>query len=286
MIGITPSPSFLKMKEALSQFHPEASTAVHLEPSGDSAVAQFPDHRNTVGFLPLITCPGATYGPGGCTVDCYGRNGRALGRGCVSRLARNTHVLFRLCTRGAVRKLTDEFLRLMDDAHARYERRIARASRREFRHLRRGSLWRWNWNGDLVHAVQAEALVRATRARPHLQTWIYTRSFEFLDFLDPPPENLVVWLSSDRVNRDRVAEVNQAYPWAKVADLATEEKESGVICPKLRYQNGVPVLANEGACSRCRICTQDLTRVTTVIFPVKRYLSRRPPPQDLLTILT
>jgi hypothetical protein len=58
------------------------------------------------------------------------------------------------------------------------------------------------------------------------------------------------------------------------------------VCPKLRYRDGVPIQSAEGACARCRICAQDLERVPIVQFPIKHYLSRRPPPDALLEILS
>lgn len=282
--------SFTRMREALYGLYPEEAKAAHLEASNDRAVAQFPGHMNAVGFLPVVTCPGATFEEGGCATDCYGRNGRSIGRAVKAKLARNTHVLFRLCARRAVRKLTEEFLRLMDHAHCQYENRLARAYGLEARQLRRGSLFRWNWNGDLAHPVQADAIHRATATRPHIQCWVYLRSFHLLKRLDPPPDNLSVWLSEDPVNAAAVASALRQYPWARVAELRqkTSRQASGdVTCPKLRYRPGCshPVLPSDRACVRCRICASPTDKVSRVVFPVKHYIGRRPPESGLVQIL-
>ena len=280
---------FAQMREALETIHSGWEGAKHLEASNDSAVSQFSGHMNAVGFLPLATCPGATHDKKGCVTDCYGRNGRSVGGAVTGRLARNTHALFRMCSRGAVRKLTDEFLLLMDRANAQYERKLARANTSEAKHLRRGSLFRWNWNGDIAHPVQASAIRRATEARPQTQCWVYLRSFHLLEYLSPPPPNLSVWLSSDPVNSRAAKAAVKKYPWARLAELERDEDaktEDGVVCPKLRYRPGAdtPVLDSPGACARCRICPSPSEKVGRVIFPVKHYICSRSPERKFVEI--
>ena len=205
----------------------------------------------------------------------------------VARMARarNTHTLFHLCRRHAVRQLTNQLGQLMDRAHAQYLRRLRQAEGREYRRLIRGSLFRHNWSGDLLDATHAQAMYRATAARPHLQCWIYTRSFRLLSHLDPPPANLTVWLSQDEDNGDEVEWVQRRYPWAKRAVLVERRdiEEGDLICPKLRYREGAatPILPTAGACARCRICVSPSPRGGRVVFPVKYYAHFQPPDQIL-----
>ena len=172
----------------------------HLEASYDSAVAQFRNHQNSVGFLPVYTCPGATWGATGCGPLCYARHGRGQMTSTIERLARNTAVLIDHCRRGDVKGLTSEFLFLLDHVERQYQNRLARESgdpqSRLYRLLRqRGPLFRFHWAGDFLHEVHARAIRSACERRPHIQCWAYTRSFHLLSALRPLPGNLRLWLS-------------------------------------------------------------------------------------------
>ena len=267
------------LRQAFYRTYPDLRTAPPhpIAASHDSAVAQFPHHLNSVGFLAGFTCPGATPT---CRSCCYTQGGQAGLTPARMARARNTHTLLHLCQRRAVRQLADQLGQLMDRGHAQYLRRLSRVQGPEHRRLIRGSLFRHNWSGDLVDATHAQAVYRATTARPHLQCWLYTRSFHLLPHLDPPPANLTVWLSEDVDNGEEVEWVQRRYPWAKRAVLVEREEVTGedLICPKLRYRDGTttPILPTTGACARCRICAKPSERVDRVVFPVKHYAPFHP----------
>ena len=233
-----------------------------LEASYDSAVGQFPDHRNSVGFLPHTTCPGATWEKGGCATVCYARNGRGRMPTVLNRLMRNTAVLLDYCLRDDTDGLTEEFLLLLDAAHAQYERRLRSETRkgtnlcRQLRH--RGSLFRFQWAGDLAHAVHAQAVRDACQERPEITSWLYTRSFHLVKHLEPKPTNLTVWLSSDDQNERQALNAHRRFPWTRLAYMTTNA-EVGIVCPKYRY------LPTERACARCGICFQ--STATEISFP-------------------
>ena len=245
----------------------------------------FKGHRNAAGFLAFYTCPGATQE---CMACCYTEGGQAGMPIAKDFRAQNTHALLQLCRRRAVRKLSDQLGCLMDDAHAQYERRLAKASDRELRRLRRGSLFRHNWSGDLLDETHATALHRCTEARPHIQTWVYTRSFHLLPLLDPPPPNMTVWLSDDRDNWEEAEKAQQRYPWSKRATLVERWEVAGsdLICPKLRYRDGetTTALAATEACPICRICAKPSDKVERVVFPEKHHSNFQPPAAEMLRL--
>jgi hypothetical protein len=234
-----------------------------LRGSSVSAVAQFKGHENSVGFLPIKTCPGATKGTGGCTDVCYARHGRSRMPTVKQQLERNTRILLAHCEQENERELTSDLLRLIDRAAEQFRRRKtieAEVRTPLFRQLHtRGSLFRFQWAGDLVDATHARAIRATCEKRPDTTCWLYTRSFHLLEHLGPPPSNLVVWLSMDEVNEAQARSTNHRYRWTKIARMQTEP--IGLVCPKY---TGLPT---EQACARCGICYH--STATSITFPIK-----------------
>ena len=81
-----------QLSQAFYRNHPDLLTSpTHpIAASCDSAVAQFPHHLNSVGFLAGFTCPGATPT---CTSCCYTQGGQAGLTPARMARARNTHTL-------------------------------------------------------------------------------------------------------------------------------------------------------------------------------------------------
>ncbi len=126
--------------------------------------------------------------------------------------ARNTHALLELCRKRAVRKLSDELGRLMDDAHAQYVQRLRCAEGKQYRRLRRGSIFRHNWSGDLIDETHGRAVHRAVSQRPHIASWLYSRSLHLVKHLEPAPSNLTVWISDDGCNQASAERILQRHP--------------------------------------------------------------------------
>jgi hypothetical protein len=234
----------------------------HLTSSSVSAVAQFEGHENSIGFLPITTCPGATNGKGGCADICYARHGRGRFPTVRDKLQQNTETLLGYCSREDERGLTNDLLRLMDRSAKQYKRRRAVEARAQtplYRQLRtRGPLFRFQWAGDLVDETHARATRVACEKRPCVTCWLYTRSLDLLGSLGPPPHNLTVWLSLDAINETEARTAKRRYPWARIARMRLER--TGLVCPK--YVD----LPTEQACSRCGICYD--STVTSITFPV------------------
>jgi len=283
-VEVQKRPDRRRLAEGFHDVYPALHPLPSIQASCDAAVAQFPGHLNSVGFLALFTCPGATPA---CAKCCYTEGGQSGMPVAKDLRARNTHVLLELCRKGAVRQLAEQLGRLMDLAHAQYERRLQRATGREARHLQRGSLFRHNWSGDLLDATHAKAVVRAVAERPHISSWLYTRSFHLLEHFDSPPPNLTVWISEDEANLKEAARMGRRFPWALRASMVTQAEPGDLVCPKLRYRPGAPgpVLSYQHACATCQICIKPSAKVSRIVFPVHRHRNQNAIPAPISDIL-
>ena len=84
----------------------------------------------------------------------------------------------------------------------------------------------------------------STAMHPDTTAWIYTRSFHLLQFLEPVPSNLTVWLSEDDDNAQMAEGFASEFPWVRRTTLTSEE----AVPSTGKY----PVV---GACARCKICS-------------------------------
>ncbi len=265
---------FLKKKFYQDCAHMIPDRVGHLSPSQDSAVGQFRNHFNSVGFMPVYSCPGATRGKGGCVHLCYAVHGRGNGTAVQAKLSRNTNTLFHYCRKQDAEGLAEEFVFLVDASTRQYERRLARTAKGEkgveYRRLRkRGSIFRFQWAGDLIHPTHAIAMRMAAERRPDVSMWTYTRSFHLLQYPDPKPENLTVFTSMDVQNQEEALAAHEEHPWTKLASMTADQPDGSIICPKYKKHE------SEGACAKCGMCFTG--KAEHVWFPVKRYITGERP---------
>ena len=247
--------------------------------SEDSKVGQFKGHKNSVGFLAGYSCRWMTPF---CYGECYTERGQAGMDIARTFRAENTWALFAYLLAGDCEGLTQNFSTLIQKSVDQYHRRLAKTEdAKERRALESaGSMWRWMWSGDLVDATHAMAVRDSTAMHPDTTAWIYTRSFHLLQFLEPVPSNLTVWLSEDRDNTQQADRFASQFPWVRRTTLNPEESvpSTGVICPE--NTGKYPVI---GACARCKICSHSTAdEVHFIAKPMAGY--RRSVNETLLTI--
>lgn len=231
-----------------------------LKASRDVKVQCRPSQKNTYGLLPIITCPFATYGKGGClersatgkTVTCYAECIAKLRPNVKASLAHNTELLTSSDEEGMKDILRAEFQRF-----EKYEKPYADEQ----------SIYRIHWAGDIFNATYAKALYETMAEFSSIAFWIYTRSWVFLkdEYFTIP--NVATFLSVDSANLD------DFMPWwtsrmdsknlrnmLNIAYMGTEVPPSLRQCArlnKLQY-TACPVdsgkLKTKGACDTCRAC--------------------------------
>ena len=146
-----------------------------------------------------------------------------------------------------------------------------------------GPMWRWMWSGDLVDATHAMAVRKASAMHPNTTAWIYTRSFHLLQFLEPVPRNLTVWLSEDEENTEIAQQYYKQFPWARRTTLTNEDDptpSTGIICP----ENAGKFRTVIGACAKCKICSHGTKEEVHFINKKSKSTYRRPASETLLQI--
>jgi hypothetical protein len=124
-------------------------------------------------------------------------------------------------------------------------------------------VFRWHADGDIFSAAYAQAIAETCRSHPDVQFWIYTRSFEFVEWI-APVRNLGVYLSVDSENEAKALETKELFPNVRFAYLAktheigkefmlTNTGKPGAICPENAKR--IPLITtNGGACFTCGLC--------------------------------
>jgi hypothetical protein len=124
-------------------------------------------------------------------------------------------------------------------------------------------VFRWHADGDIFSADYAEAIELTCLDFPDVQFWIYTRSFEYVGFIQGIP-NLSVYLSVDSENRNSALETKKEFPSVRLAYLSdsfekgkefmlTETGKPGAICPENAKR--IPLITEKGgACLSCGLC--------------------------------
>ena len=226
--------------------------------SNDSKTRAYPGQRNTFGLLPgpassgfglpmSGTCPGATFGPGGCMEIrpgrkcpiCYVHKLIGFRKNITAGLARNTELLRNADKAGMVGLLSAEF---------------ARFKKADDRHGQAGTCnYRLHWSGDIFSATYADALVEAMALFPDINFWGYTRSLsEYPKFANSA--NCKFYLSVDDVNFKQGYPIYQSLsgnPNMSIAYLR-ETKPDGLELSPCPADNGS--IPHVGACHRCRQC--------------------------------
>lgn len=124
-------------------------------------------------------------------------------------------------------------------------------------------VFRWHADGDIFSADYAMAINKTAYAFPDVQFWIYTRSFEYVSYINGIP-NLSVYLSVDSENKDVALYTQTTYPDVRMAYLSethehgkefmlTETGKPGAICPENAKR--IPLITEKGgACVTCGLC--------------------------------
>lgn len=124
-------------------------------------------------------------------------------------------------------------------------------------------LFRWHADGDIFSADYAMAINITAFAFPDVQFWIYTRSFEYVSYINGIP-NLSVYLSVDSENKDAAMYTKDTYRDVRLAYLdethekgkefmLTETGKPGAICPENAKR--IPLITKDGgACVTCGLC--------------------------------
>jgi hypothetical protein len=124
-------------------------------------------------------------------------------------------------------------------------------------------VFRWHADGDIFSADYAMAINKIAYMFPDVQFWIYTRSFEYVSYINGIP-NLSVYLSVDSENKDAALYTQEANKGVRLAYLAethemgkefmlTETGKPGAICPENAKR--IPLITEKGgACVTCGLC--------------------------------
>lgn len=124
-------------------------------------------------------------------------------------------------------------------------------------------VFRWHADGDIFSADYAMAINKIAYEFPDVQFWIYTRSFEFVSYINGIP-NLSVYLSVDSENKDAALYTQEANKGVRLAYLAETHEQGkefmlietgkpGAICPENAKR--IPLITEKGgACVTCGLC--------------------------------
>lgn len=124
-------------------------------------------------------------------------------------------------------------------------------------------VFRWHADGDIFSATYANAIAEIATQYGDVQFWIYTRSFNFVEYIYGIP-NLAVYLSVDSDNQERALETKELFPNVRLAYLAkthemgkefvlAETGKPGAICPENAKRIEL-ITVNGGACVTCGLC--------------------------------
>jgi hypothetical protein len=225
-------------------FVPSHAMNSYIIPSSVSKVRVRASQKNSFGLMPGKegTCPGATYGRGGC-MECVGNNVRPT---CyVHKAFRNAKVkeILEHNTKVLKEATRSEMTRMLVYEFNRFEVEEANAKSPSFN-------YRLHWAGDVFSMAYAEALAYAIGKAPKTQFWIYTRSFDFVEPLVGVP-NLNTFLSLDPCNWLDGLMVHAKYQdqGLKVTYMNKENHGDYMPCPADAGNMEI-----EGACSKCRMC--------------------------------
>lgn len=247
--------------------------------STDSKVGQFKGHKNSVGLLAGYSCSWMTKL---CYSMCYTERGQAGMNNAYLFRAWNTWGLFAYLLKEDVDGLARNFSSLITESVRQYRNEIKKATDPTAL-IKAGHMWRWMWSGDLVDATHAMAVRDASAMHPDTTTWIYTRSFHLLQFLEPVPRNLTVWLSEDEENTKIAQQYYTQFPWARRTTLNNEDDpipSTGTICP----ENAGKYRTVIGACAKCKICSHSTADEVHFINKKSKSTYRRPASEMLLQI--
>lgn len=203
-----------------------------------------PKVHNAFGLPQVLSCPGATYGPGGCAEGCYVHS---AGRWpSVRALLAHNYALLLAATLAAKIDLLTGLLAGFLHQWDRHGDPTVRP------------IYRIHWSGDFYDREYAEAWAAVIRAHPGIDFWAYTRSFHLVDVLVGIP-NLTLYLSADPVNVEAAEEVAAHYglPVAYMGlDMPARAgtRFGRIDCPETTGRIPMVDADGKGACATCRAC--------------------------------
>jgi hypothetical protein len=236
---------------------------------------------NAFGLPAVETCPGSNdY----CELDCYAIDSEYRDD-TLALVQRN---LARLQEEPTVEAMTTKLSAMLEGYREQAAALGIADDKRRFR---------IHWDGDFFSTDYAEAWRNVIETNADINFWVYTRSFQ--EDVNVLPvlaglENLDLFISVDRRNVDRAAEVLPDFPGVKVGYLVDYQNEADRLiatlgradfrhraCPEnMREEDGSRKLKlvtgdRGGACIRCTYCINK-PDTWDVVF-VKKGLEEQPP---------
>lgn len=222
----------------------------NLKPTADRKTQAYSGQKNTFGLLPGSpsnggTCPGATYGCGGCQYVpegrivpvCYVEKILRVRKAVARSLEFNTELFKGVSYQKKVLLLGREFMRFY---------------REESKRRRVTEYWyRLHWSGDIPDPEYAHALREAIEMFPFINFWGYTRSFFSVPIL-AGLDNLRWYISLDDDNRQEGLEVYAKYQDRgniHVCWMSDSCPDGFCPCPV-----DVGRMELENACQKCKLC--------------------------------
>lgn len=124
-------------------------------------------------------------------------------------------------------------------------------------------IFRIHWDGDFFSHAYTQAWAITVARFPHIQFWVYTRSFSFVPALRNL-DNLTVYLSVDSDNVKAAVECRRDNPfvlWAWLGKTFAAGREEMPSIPGQKVYNcpendrRIPLIDVKGsACDRCSVC--------------------------------
>jgi hypothetical protein len=222
--------------------------------SDNSKVKFRPNHRNTFGLnygLPVDggTCPGATFGSGGCLdvrtgnkrKTCYMAKITQIYKAVGTILDNNTQKVVGKTYEEQVQVLTNTFQNFVNDNSKEYW------------------YFRLLYSGDIFSEQFAKAIVESCGKFPEVKFWLYTRSHDYVPIIVQAP-NVAVYLSIDPVNMKTGLAVYESLRYkynniglAHLGPLSNNDTGIKFVgCPETHGQ--LPNTAARGACAACKLC--------------------------------
>lgn len=169
-----------------------------IKPSCDRKTRNWKGQKNTFGLLPVVTCPGATYGEGGCcwikeggkNMQCYVDGLMKAYPNVKNVLKHNTDIMMNSSMDEIKEVLLAEFKRFREA---------------EFRKAKRDPdynvflNYRIHWSGDFFSKDYTKAVVSAMGEAKDIKFWAYTRTFDVVPILSKAT-NLSMYVSLDVCN--------------------------------------------------------------------------------------
>jgi hypothetical protein len=243
---------------------------MHFELSDNSKVKFKKNHYNTFGLTHGLpenggTCPGATFGKGGCLDVRDGLKRKT----CYSEKLVKIYPAFG--------ERIDRNYMLVRDKPLEEIKQVCRETVQAFIQKSKGEdlCFRLHMVGDFHSEDYTNAWAAVIKEFPNVHFWAYTRSDEYAELLFGIP-NLSIYLSCDpvnfnkmhvlfKLNRDKYPNLGLA--WMGNNPPALEGLDRFVTCPETSGK--IQSTGDKGACSKCKLCINNFkTRIKNVAFKI------------------